>query len=252
MINVSTRINIASGVYCSPASKDGCVVLNIEQGTVLCLNESGALMMSKLAESGTGLTRNEFVEALLPEFEGVDGSRIEIAVDNLLAQLDQKKALQQRETGPNNRTGQVRARLLERLAAVTRMSVVPILFLDAYKFAALALLLIMDSILKLGGFSSFHRAVSEWELAAKKSPCTDIARACDAVNRACTWHPRRALCLQRAAVMVCLLRSLGVPANMVIGVHKMPFYGHAWAEVEGRVINDHENAKKFFQVLGRC
>jgi hypothetical protein len=53
-------------------------------------------------------------------------------------------------------------------------------------------------------------------------------------------------------VLVCLLRSLGFPAEMVIGVHKMPFYGHAWTEVDGRVVNDHANAQKFFHVLNRC
>ena len=70
--------------------------------------------------------------------------------------------------------------------------------------------------------------------------------------RACTWHLKRSLCLQRASVLVCLLRSLGFPAQMVIGVHKMPFYGHAWAEVNGKVVNDHANAQKFFHVLNRC
>ena len=79
-----------------------------------------------------------------------------------------------------------------------------------------------------------------------------LADACSAVNRACTWHPKRSLCLQRASVLVCLLRSLGFQAEMVIGVHKMPFYGHAWAEVGGEVVNDHANAQKFFHVLSRC
>ena len=127
------------------------------------------------------------------------------------------------------------------------------MFVRAYTFAALILLFTAEVARKIDGFRAIHRSVEEWTLASRKSiDETALLRACDAVNRACTWHPKRALCLQRTSALVCLLRSLGFPAEMVIGVHKMPFYGHAWTEVDGRVVNDHPNAQKFFHVLNRC
>jgi hypothetical protein len=252
-INGPTRLHIASGVYFSPATDDGCVLLNLEQGTILSLNGSGALMLSKLAESNAGLTRDELVEAVMPEFEEVEGSRIETAVDDLLKQLHEKRALQQQGTDLSQKSCGLRARLAQIIPSCTRGALMPVLFINAYTVAALFLLLTADGILKLGGFNSLHRTVRQWALAVKKQPdSSKIVMACAAVNRACTWHPKRALCLQRAAVLVCLLRSLGVPAEMMIGVHKMPFYGHAWAEVDGIVVNDHENAQKFFQTLSRC
>jgi Transglutaminase-like superfamily/Coenzyme PQQ synthesis protein D (PqqD) len=252
-INGPTRLSIASGVCFSPATEDGCIVLNVEEGTILSLNDTGALMFAKLAARETGLTRDEFVEAVSCEFEDVDRSRIESAIDNLFRQLDEKRILQRQRPGFRLYGRWLRGKLVQGVAVCIRAVVKPLLIIKAYTPAAVLLLTIADAILKIDGFSSLHRTVKKWKLAVNKSSDAEmIVKGCATVDRACTWHPKQELCLQRSAVAACLLRSLGVPAEMVIGVHKMPFYGHAWVEVGGTVVNDHENVQKFFHVLCRC
>lgn len=252
-INGPTRLNIASGVYFSPSTEDGCIVLNVERDTILSLNDTAALMFAKLAARETGLTRDEFVEVVRHEFEDVEQSRIESAIDNLLSQLDERRVLQTEL--PNFRLyGKwLRPKLVQGLAVFVRAVLKPLLLIGAYTPAAVLLLTTADAILRIAGFSSLHRIVKHWKLVMNPAATAElIAKGCATVDRACTWHPKQEVCLQRSAVAACLLRSLGVPAEMVIGVHKMPFYCHAWVEVAGRVVNDHENVKKFFHVLSRC
>jgi hypothetical protein len=211
-------------------------------------------MFSKLAHaSKEGLTRDEFVEIVKREFEDVDVSRIEKAVDDLLARLRQTGTLQAEQTLAASKRRDRRAELALRLSRCARYLLRPLLEMKAYTIAALVLLITGEVVRKLGGFRSIHDTVERWGVTDQ--PQRDdgtLANACAAVNRACTWYPKRSLCLQRASVLVCLLRSVGFPAQMVIGVHKMPFYGHAWVEVGGNVVNDHANVQKFFHVLNRC
>ena len=247
------RVSIARDVYFSPATEQGCIVLNVERGSVLSLNNTGALMFAKLAEARDGLTREEFVEIGGREFEDVDVSRIEKAVDDLLARLKQTGTIQTEENVAAIRRRDVRARIALSLSRGVRHLVRLLLQAKAYTIAALVLLFTAEVVRQLGGFRSIHDTVAQWDITIRPQPEDNaLANACSAVNRACTWHPKRSLCLQRASVLVCLLRSLGFPAQMVIGVHKMPFYGHAWAELGGKVVNDHANAQKFFHVLNRC
>jgi Transglutaminase-like superfamily/Coenzyme PQQ synthesis protein D (PqqD) len=247
------RVSVARDVYFSPATDEGCIVLNLERGSVLSLNSTGALLFSKLAETRCGLTRGEFVEIVKSEFADVETTRIEKAVDDLLARLEQTGTIKTEQKVAASRRRDMRAEFARRLPVGVEHLLRPLLQAKAYTIAALVLLFTNEAVRKLGGFRSIHHAVERWDVTIQ--PQIDdatLANACSAVNRACTWHPKRSLCLQRASVLVCLLRSLGFPAQMVIGVHKMPFYGHAWAEVEGRVVNDHANAQKFFHVLNRC
>jgi len=250
--SLPARFSIASGVYFSPGTKEGCIVLNVERGTVLSLNDTGTLIFSRLAAHDEGLTRDELVENVQREFNDVEPARVENAVDDLLMRLEKMGTVSSFREQCLDRSS-LRGRLAQRVPVLTRYLLGPLLLIKAYTVAALLLLFSGEVVRKLGGFRSIHRSVEEWTLSLKNPPGEEaLANACSAVNRACTWHPKRSLCLQRASVLVCLLRSLGFPAEMVIGVHKMPFYGHAWAEVGGEVVNDHANAQKFFHVLSRC
>lgn len=247
------RFSIAPSVYYSPGTKEGCIVLNVERGTVLSLNDTGTLIFSQLAAHVEGLTRAELVETVQREFEDVEPARVEKAVDDLLLRLEKTGTVNSHRNCVEANRSSLRVRLAQRVPVLIRHLLGPLLQLKAYTVAALLLLFSGEVVRKLGGFQSIHRSVEAWTLSLKtQSGDETLANACSAVNRACTWHPKRSLCLQRASVLVCLLRSLGFPAEMVIGVHKMPFYGHAWAEVGGEVVNDHANAQKFFHVLSRC
>ncbi|HSK64510.1 MAG TPA: PqqD family protein, partial [Pyrinomonadaceae bacterium] len=82
------RFSIASSVYCSPRTKEGCIVLNVERGTVLSLNGTGTLIFSQLAGREEGLTRDELVATVRGEFANVEPARVEKAVDDLLRRLE--------------------------------------------------------------------------------------------------------------------------------------------------------------------
>jgi Transglutaminase-like superfamily len=75
---------------------------------------------------------------------------------------------------------------------------------------------------------------------------------CTAVNLACIWYWKQALCLQRSAVTARLLKQHGVPAELVIGVQTMPVRAHAWVEVGGAVVNDKPYIREIYTVLDRC
>ena len=64
---------------------------------------------------------------------------------------------------------------------------------------------------------------------------TDV---CDAVVLACCLYWKPVLCLQRSMCAMRLLRSRGIAARVVVGYRPVPFFSHAWVEVDGRVVND--------------
>lgn len=108
-------------------------------------------------------------------------------------------------------------------------------------------------VLLLGrNFARLHRIVRGWKVADRTASPDVIERVCDAINRACVWYPKQALCLQRSAVMTCLLRSYGVPAQMVLGAQRIPFKAHAWVEVSGQAINERTNVQALYGVWERC
>lgn len=101
-------------------------------------------------------------------------------------------------------------------------------------------------------FARLHRTVRSWPVARTLAQRDVLDRVCDAVNHACAWYPKRALCLQRSVVTACLLRSNGVPAQMVLGAQKLPFKAHAWVEVNGNVINERRDVRSIYGVWERC
>jgi len=118
---------------------------------------------------------------------------------------------------------------------------------------ALLGLAVVDLVIKLKGFPFLYRTVKAWPVSCNGKPTADtIARICGAVDRACTYYVKHALCLQRSALTTCLLRRQGAKAEMVIGCRVMPYHGHAWVEVDGKVVNDKQRVQEFYSVLDRC
>src|SRR5579863_5460395 len=109
-----------------------------------------------------------------------------------------------------------------------------------------------DFALTGGNFAALHDKVRNHPV-GKATPASDaVERICQAVDLACIWYWKEALCLQRSAATTCLLRSCGAAAQMVIGAHTSPFKAHAWVEVDGRVVNDKPYVRKIYAVLDRC
>ena len=97
-----------------------------------------------------------------------------------------------------------------------------------------------------------HRLVGSWKLSVREAPDKTVTDVCAAVNYACAWYPKRALCLQRSAVTTCLLRSCGVSATMVLGAQSLPFKAHAWTEVRGTAVNERRDVQKYYVVWEKC
>jgi hypothetical protein len=107
-----------------------------------------------------------------------------------------------------------------------------------------------DFVLTLFSMKSLCSLVKRWPLRKNSTVDRDaIGRICSAVEKACVWYPRQALCLQRSAVTTCLLRAHGIPARMNIGARPMPLLAHAWVEAEGAVVNDWAQVKSFYGAL---
>jgi hypothetical protein len=109
-----------------------------------------------------------------------------------------------------------------------------------------------DSYLAKGNFEALYNKVRNSPIGKKPVSPESVERICSAVDMACIWYWKEALCLQRSAATTCLLKSCGVSAQMVIGAQQMPFKAHAWVEVDGRVVNDKPYTREMYAVLDRC
>jgi Transglutaminase-like superfamily len=112
-------------------------------------------------------------------------------------------------------------------------------------------LITFDIYLARGNFRALYDRVRKFPV-AQKAGVSDVERICSAVDMACIWYWKEALCLQRSAATACLLKRCGVPAQMVLGAQQIPFRAHAWVEVGGCVVNDKPYMSEMYAVLDRC
>jgi hypothetical protein len=113
-------------------------------------------------------------------------------------------------------------------------------------------LIYFDLYLARGNFAALYDRVRSYPIGKKAETADAIERICFAMDMACIWYWKEALCLQRSAATACLLKRYGAPAQMVIGAQQMPFKAHAWVEVDGRVVNDKPYMPEIYAVLDRC
>ena len=113
-------------------------------------------------------------------------------------------------------------------------------------------LIYFDLFLARGNFAVLYDKVRNYPVEKTTPPPDAVKRICSAVDMACIWYWKEALCLQRSAAMSCLLKSHGISAQLVIGAQQMPFKAHAWVEVDGRVVNVKSYVAEMYAVLDRC
>jgi hypothetical protein len=119
-------------------------------------------------------------------------------------------------------------------------------------FSAFLGLLAFDLLLKLAGFQALIKKVENWPTAEPLTIDREICqRVRGIVDRAQMYYPKKAMCLQHSAVVTCLLRRRGVPAEMVLAAQEFPPKAHAWAEVSGEVVNDKKSVRNEYLVLRR-
>jgi Transglutaminase-like superfamily len=109
-----------------------------------------------------------------------------------------------------------------------------------------------DLYLARGNFAALYDKVRTYPVRARSPQPDAIGRINYAIDMACIWYWKEALCLQRSAATACLLKNYGVPAQLVIGAQLMPFKAHAWVEVAGRVVNDKPYTPEIYAILDRC
>lgn len=103
-----------------------------------------------------------------------------------------------------------------------------------------------------GKFEALYNEVRNHPIRGVPASHHSVPLICSAVDMACIWYWKEALCLQRSAATACLLKRSGFPAQLVIGAQQMPFKAHAWVEVNGRVVNDKPYTPEIYAVLDRC
>ena len=119
-------------------------------------------------------------------------------------------------------------------------------------FSAFIGLLAFDLLLKFRGFQSLIEKVEHWPTSEPRTTDSETCRHVRAmVDRAQMYYPKKAMCLQHSAVVTCLLRRRGVPAEMVLAAQEFPPKAHAWVEVDGVVVNDFTAVQRVYRVMRR-
>lgn len=93
-----------------------------------------------------------------------------------------------------------------------------------------------EVVLSLLGSGRILSQLKRQCISAKAANAALEKAICDAVLLATCFYWKPVLCLQRAVCTVRLLRRHGIHAQLVIGYRPLPFFSHAWVEVDGRVV----------------
>lgn len=230
-------------------SKDGAVLLDVEQDRLIKLNNV-ALEMLRLVIAGN--SESEIIEEIR-ERCGADRLRVATDLENLIRRV-RELGLNPRDMAPAESAPPTAGHAVEQpvLYRTTRDTMArraqPTRVMVA---SALLGLFLFDAVMALLSMRALCALVKRWPVrrSRSKEQANVIGRVASAVERACVWYPKKALCLQRSAVMTCVLRSYAVTAQMLVGVRSMPLLAHAWVEVDGAVVNDFPRVKTFYQAF---
>lgn len=251
--------------------KDGSVLLSISEDRVCKLNGVGALTWMVLEDIPVGLTLEEIVCELEQQFETINAEGellFEVPHEQLRADTDRflKKmaSLGLLRVSHDSRGGEFYS-ISEDVSATTSAPATTVDQFDAIEeptaevnfspretFSAFVGLLAFDLLLKVGGFKKLIGKVERWPTAEPRIADPELCRRVRGmVDRAQMYYPKKAMCLQHSAVVTCLLRRRGVPAEMVLAAQDFPPKAHAWAEVDGEVVNDKNSVRSEYRVLKR-
>jgi hypothetical protein len=120
---------------------------------------------------------------------------------------------------------------------------------------AWCVLTLVHAFVVVAGFSRLYRVVHAWPTLGRAPANAPgyVDATCAALNRARVYCVKSTWCLHSAAAAVALLRSRGIPAEMVIGVRRIPFRAHAWVLADNRVVlNNRTRLDANYTVITRC
>ena len=238
---------------CFSADNDGTIVLDIRGGKFHSLIQTGSKVWTVLATHPRGISRSDLVSHLIAqddEFAEEQREDLEPAIQRILQQLTNDNLI---ETGPARRSAlqTLKCRLCVAAASAVRHAGNTLIKFRGAQTAALIEFAFYEMIRKFGGFYARHKIIRKWPIAntRQQHEGVDVPALCEVVHAAAVWYPKQTLCLQKASVTTSLLRQHGFHADMKIGVRKQPFHAHAWVEVDGQVVGDHQNVRKYFREI---
>ena len=262
--------------------RDGSVVLSTASDRIFKLNGVGALTWTVLEQGVNALSVDEVVDELQRQFENINRAgemRYEISREQLSTDTTRflgalaDAGLVEASNDPNGRktyrifegacgtTSSTVAELTATEATGNQCTSVPTTShaetsetrLSKYEtLTAFGGLLAFDLLLRFRGFQALIKRVETWPTAEPRTIDPELCRrVCAAVDRAQVYYPKKAMCLQHSAVVTCLLRRRGIPAQMVLAAQDFPPKGHAWVEVQGEVVNDKPTVREIYRTLRR-
>jgi hypothetical protein len=250
---MTSTYRIASDV-CFSTDQDGTIILDVHGGKFHSLIQNGSKVWSVLAAHRNGITQAELVDRLMDQDTGLSNEareEVEPAIQRILEQLRHDGLLETDHSDQRSSLRKFKCRLCVAGASVIRHTGDTLIRFRRVHAAAFIEFAFYEVIRKFGGFYARHAIIRKWPIAdAHRSPEeTDVPALCEVVHTAAVWYPKQTLCLQKASVTTSLLRQHGFQARMKIGVRKQPFHAHAWVEVDGQVVGDHQNVRKYFRQI---
>ena len=250
MVTTIPRYTISPAVR-SSNDQDGTTLLHVAENKIYGLVGVGSSIWQQLVRSKDGLEASEIVSALATEFSQVSPERIRQDVRRLLDNFEDKHLVETTIKSPGFSTT-LTSCVGDFTFLTLNWSIRPLLFLRIHVFAAVLAFAGVDLVLKFLGFNYLYVLVKRWPTAKQNNRPELTAEVWNEIARGITWYPRRVMCLQRSAVTTWLLRSRGIPAEMVVGCQQRPFLVHAWTEVDGIVVNDRQSVREVHQIIDRC
>jgi hypothetical protein len=232
---------------CSVTDKDGTTILSIAGDRLYSVFGVGSLVWERIATCDSGITYDTIVSDLSAQFGEVPRSQIEHDVERLLEGFAEKGLVRSHRTQQSDHP-----LFITRVVFVLQLLADFLMKIRLNTLAAFCGLAAVNLLLKTVGFRSLYFMVKAWPVSNRIAAPEAEQAILDAVDKATTWYPKQAMCLQRSSVTTCLLRLRGVPAQMVIGCRKIPFKAHAWVEQNGRMINDKKQVQEYYSVMDRC
>lgn len=249
MATVTERFAISPNIY-STSDDDGSTILDIEHDKIYSVIGVGSLIWTRLAASRRGLMLHSIVDDLTERFHDVSRQTIEADVSRLLESFRSKGIIS--AEGKSVSLQLSLSQLVSRsLTPVARVSTSLLFRLRLHTFTAFLGIATVNLVLRTLGFRSLCDAIENWPVSDRRASAETEEQVYEAVKSAASWYPRQSVCLQRSAVTTCLLRHIGIAADLVIGCRKIPFGAHAWVEVNGEVVNDKKQVQGFYKVLSR-
>lgn len=96
---------------------------------------------------------------------------------------------------------------------------------------------------KILGVVRYLKSISQSSILWKPPSLSYSVMVAKALDKACLLYPKKTVCLPFAATLAVLLFKEKYRCDFVIGVQNLPFYAHAWVEVDGSVVNDRQELR---------